>query len=163
MYLGLLNAPPAGVTMSAGLVDIAASYVSNDHHGAVQGGGSGNGYLKSPYDGTDNVTYASMNCTTCHGAHGSENIFNLRTRININGTQMSVGGWTGDTIGTAGGADPTTYTLPLAVDTDGDKAADAQGDHNWGAWCSFCHQMQSHGRGELDTCTSGHMHGAGKM
>ena len=99
-----------------------------------------------------------MNCTDCHGSHGSGNIFNLRTSINIGGTQMEVGGWLGDTIGedpaTPGVArsGQTVYTLPL---TGGE-----QQDHDWGAWCSFCHQHEAHGRDEDVACTSGHMHGS---
>jgi hypothetical protein len=157
------NSPPtnSGVVLT-GMVDISSSYVVNDHHGSVQGGGSGNGYLKPPYDGSDSVTYAPMNCTDCHGAHGSPNIFNLKSQITIGGTVMTVGGWTGDGVGEVIGDGPpgseqTVYYLPRM---DGRNAVDASGvqeDHQWGAWCSFCHQMQSHGRDETVTCTAGHM------
>jgi hypothetical protein len=108
-----------------------------------------------------NPAYAALNCTTCHGAHGTGSIFNLRESINVGGVQMTVGGWVGDTIG----EDPnnpgsprvgqTTYTLPLVTRDN------KQSDHYWGAWCSFCHQMESHGQAEDNACRSGHMHGAG--
>jgi hypothetical protein len=77
---------------------------------------------------------------------------------------MEVGGWTGDTIGgtwESGGATArsgeTEYFLPS------DPAIVEQGQQNnfnWGAWCSFCHQMESHNRAESTDCSSGHMHGA---
>ena len=75
---------------------------------------------------------------------------------------MEVGGWTGDTVGgtvASGGAvarqGETVYFLP--------DMGSGQNDHNWGAWCSFCHQMEAHGRDESVNCTSGHMHGGGKF
>jgi cytochrome c553 len=154
--------------MDAGMVNIASSYFANDHHGTVQGGGSGNGYLKPPYDGSDSVTYAAMNCTDCHGAHGSPNIFNLKAQITIGGTVMTVGGWAGDGVGEVigdgpPGAEQTVYYLPRMDGRNTNDASGVQEDHQWGAWCSFCHQMQSHGRDETVTCTAGHMHGDGKM
>jgi predicted CXXCH cytochrome family protein len=153
------NSPPPGVTIPGGMRDMNAAWFSNDQHGTGDGNGSGNGFLKPPYNsGTGEPgNFAALNCTTCHGAHGSGNIFNLRTSINVGGTQMTVGGWLGDTIGedplTPGVArqNQTVYELPLI--------GGQQQDHQWGAWCSFCHQIESHGRDEDVACTSGHMHG----
>ena len=48
----------------------------------------------------------------------------------------------------------TNYTLETA-------GGGTQDNMQWGAWCSFCHQHQSHGRDEDVKCTSGHMHGSG--
>lgn len=156
------GAPPTGVTLSANLTDIASFWLAGEQHGRADGNGSGNGFLKPPFNtGTgEPPNYAALNCTTCHGAHGSENIFNLKTSINIAGVDMTVGGWLGDTIG----EDPlnpgsprvgqTEYLLPSAI-----LPGNAQNDHNWGAWCSFCHQIESHGKDETTNCTSGHMHG----
>lgn len=158
------TSPLPGVTMSTSLLNIASTL--GDQHGTGTGGGSGNGYLKYPWNEagvTDdsNPAYAALNCTTCHGAHGTGSIFNLRESINVGGVQMTVGGWVGDTIG----EDPnnpgnprvgqTTYTLPLVTRDN------KQSDHYWGAWCSFCHNIQAHGRDEDVKCTNGHMHGSG--
>jgi hypothetical protein len=113
------GAPPAGVVMDAGMVDIATSYWSTgntgDHHGILQGGGSGNGFLKPPYDSSDTVTYSSMNCTDCHGAHGSPNIFNLKSQITIGGIVMTVGGWTGDSVGEVVGDGPRARNRPSTI------------------------------------------------
>jgi len=49
---------------------------------------------------------------------------------------------------------------------DGRNINDATGeqaDHYWGAWCSFCHQMESHGQAEDNKCRQGHMHGGGNF
>jgi hypothetical protein len=166
------NSPPAGVTMNTAdpLVDIASAWLSTtgDQHGRGSGGGSGNGFLKFPWnqagvEDDSSSPYAALNCTTCHGAHGSGNIHNLRTSINVAGEQLEVGGWAGDTIGEYPDAngDPsgtirsgqTVYTMPTEYD------GGVQADHRWGAWCSFCHNIQAHGRSESTSCTSGHMHG----
>jgi hypothetical protein len=159
------TSPLPGVTMSTSLINIATAN-AGDQHGAGTGGNSQNGYLKYPWNEagvTDdsNPAYAALNCTTCHGAHGTGNIFNLRESITVAGVQMTVGGWVGDTIG----EDPnnpgsprvgqTTYTLPLVG-----RQTQKQEDHQWGAWCSFCHQMQQHSRDEDVRCTNGHMHGS---
>jgi hypothetical protein len=137
----------ASMNSSRPLVDMAAAWAT-DQHGKNTCCSSGNGYLKYPWQPngtTSDVSgpYAALTCTTCHGAHGTGSIFNLRTSIKVAGVQMSTGGWSGDTIGTTVG---TTYVLPGT-------------DHNWGAWCSFCHQHQSHKKGLTTNCTGGHMHG----
>jgi hypothetical protein len=108
-----------------------------------------------------------MNCNTCHGAHGTGNIYNLRTSITVAGVQMSVGG-VGANAGIYDPArtpDATVYTLP-PLTSGGKKSVDTvngvQTDHYWGAWCSFCHKMNGHpGKVETDVCTGGHMHGGG--
>jgi len=163
------GSPPPGVTIPTGLLDIALAYRDKDHHGTVTGGGAGQGYLKYPWNTSGAtsdpaVPYASINCTQCHGAHGGENIFNLRESINVAGVQMQVGGWTGDSIGTpraSQNADPTTYLLPPMDGRNIDESIGAQVDHYWGAWCSFCHQMESHGQKEENSCRSGHQHNGG--
>ncbi|MBD3647632.1 MAG: cytochrome c3 family protein, partial [Pseudomonadales bacterium] len=150
------TAPP-GVTIPVDLVNMASAWDS-DQHGTGEGStGSrfGKGSLKFPYtDGTPTDPanpYAAMNCNTCHGAHGSGNIFNLRETISVAGTAMQVGGSAGSEFDTLSG---TIYYLP----TNGDRNQDA---HQWGAWCTFCHDMSAHaGVDETVTCTSGHMHGA---
>jgi hypothetical protein len=164
------NMLPPGVTMSSGMLDIASEYVSQDQHG----GGDGNtgsktskGGLKAPYvnasdDAANNdppSSYAAMNCSDCHGAHGTGSIFNLRESITIGGVVLTVGG--------GGGVNPgvldephyfgsATYSLPLI---DG-----AQKDHYWGAWCTFCHKADTHpDKDEAEACTNGHMHGGGSF
>ena len=144
---------PAGVTMSDGMINMAATYAS-DFHGDAFGGSGGNGFMKAPYQ--VDTAYAAMQCTTCHGAHGSDNIFNLRSSITVNGTVMETGGWSTGKSGDIGFVIETEYTLDTA-------GGGTQEDHLWGAWCSFCHQMESHGVAETKTCTGGHMHGGGKM
>jgi predicted CXXCH cytochrome family protein len=162
------NSPPPGVTMPTNaLIDIASVWLdaAGDAHGMGPGGSGGStakGGLKAPYvnaaadaiDDDPSNPYAAMNCTTCHGPHGSVNIFNLRSEIDVAGVQMTVGGF-----GPRGGIldEPhyfgsTTYTLPLI---DG-----AQTDHFWGAWCTFCHKMDSHPtKTETEICNGPHMHG----
>jgi cytochrome c553 len=158
------TSPLPGVTMSTGLRNIAIDW-ANDQHGQNTGGNSNNGYLKYPWNQNGvtsdaNGVYAALNCTTCHGAHGTGNIFNLRESISVGGVQMTVGGWLGDTIGedplTPGEArvNQTVYTLPFIG-----RQTQKQEDHQWGAWCSFCHQHEIHGRDEDVKCTNGHMHG----
>ena len=47
----------------------------------------------------------------------------------------------------------TTYTLPTIN-------SGAQQQLEYGAWCTFCHNMSSHaGVDETTTCQSGHQHG----
>jgi cytochrome c553 len=167
---GTGNMLPAGVTMSPGMIDIASEYVSQDQHG----GGEGNtgsktskGGLKAPYvnaadDAANNDppnNYAAMNCSDCHGAHGTGSIFNLRESITIGGVVLTVGG--------GGGVNPgvldephyngsSTYKLPLI--------GGVQTDHYWGAWCTFCHKMDGHpDKIETEACTNGHMHGGGSF
>jgi len=102
--------------------------------------------------------YAAMNCTTCHDAHGSGNIFNLRTSITVAGVPMQTGGWSGDTIG------PTLTTDYLMPDTDGNPGNGVQQEaFYWGAWCSFCHWMESHNRSETAACNTGHRHMGGNF
>ena len=163
---------PAGVTMPGTMIDIEYFYLdplaggNRDYHGAGDAGTAGNGFFKAPWVNQTTPTptvepsapYAALNCTLCHDAHSSTNIYNLRTSITIGDhAPQEVGGWTGDTIGTApgDGGDPTQYTLPLTSKTG------TQSDHDWGAWCSFCHQMEKHGVDEDKACRSGHMHGGG--
>ncbi len=151
---------PAGVTMSSGMVNLGTSY-SGKQHGTGEGSSgsrTGKGNLKVPwttqsdFDAGNDPTdpYAALNCTTCHGAHGSDNIFNLRSSITVAGVQMSVGGKDSDSefFGISG----TTYTLPVN--------GGSQNQQEYGAWCTFCHEMNAHaGVDETTTCQSGHQHG----
>ncbi len=150
--------------MTANMLNIATTYNIDDQHGVQEGGTggkTGKGGLKFPYvtaadDAADNDPsnpYAAMNCTTCHGAHGTGNIFNLRESINVAGVDMTVGGAVGF-LDEAAYAGSTTYTLPLI--------GGQQTDHYWGAWCTFCHKGDAHpGKTEADACTGAHMHGGG--
>ncbi len=155
------TAPP-GVTVPALMVNMADAWL-DDQHGQAEGSSgtrTGKGGLKAPYvnasdDAADNDAsqpYAAMNCTDCHGAHGSSNIFNLKSEITIAGVQLTVGGTT--TLNEAHYAGNTSYDLPLI--------GGVQTDHYWGAWCTFCHKVDTHpGKVEADACTGGHMHGGG--
>jgi hypothetical protein len=147
--------------MSTDLLQIggAGGTYESDFHGENFGGSGGNGFLKPPF--VVDTAYASLQCTTCHGAHGSDNIFNLRSSITVGAgtaseTIMETGGWSTGKAGDIGFKITTTYDL-------GDANGGVQEDHQWGAWCSFCHQMESHGLAETKTCTGGHIHGGGKM
>jgi hypothetical protein len=175
---------PAGVTMTANMTNIAFAYSadaanSQDVHGggaaAGQGGSTNKGGMKVPWvTAADAATnndptgaYAAMNCNTCHGAHGTGNIYNLRTSITVAGVQMSVGGVgaNASNYDPARTPDPTVYTLP-PLTGGGKKTLDpvngVQTDHYWGAWCTFCHKKDAHpGKVETDVCTNGHMHGGG--
>jgi hypothetical protein len=158
--------PSANVTMSTSLIDMAAAW-NNDQHGNKDGsiGGTiGKGNLKPPwntqaaYEAGDDPSqnYAALNCTTCHGAHGTGNIFNLRESITVAGTVMSTGCPGGEAWCSGSefaGITGTSYTLPVN--------GGSQNDHEWGAWCTFCHNMSAH-RGVTETtgCTSGHKHNA---
>jgi hypothetical protein len=150
---------PPGVTQSLDLLDIASSYMDNYHGAGVQAGygaTTNRGGMKQPWvtaseDTSNHDTsrpYAAMPCTICHGAHGSGNIFNLRTSINVAGTQMSTGGPYG---GGFDGIVGTTYLLP-------DQGA-GQESRYWGAWCTFCHKLSGHSYDEGQRCRSGHQHG----
>ena len=155
------TAPP-GVIIPGGMVNMADAWL-DDQHGVAEGtSGSrtGKGGLKAPYvtasdDAADNDAsqpYAAMNCSDCHGSHGSKNIFNLKSEITIAGVQLQVGGTT--TLNEAHYAGNTSYEFPLI--------GGEQVDHYWGAWCTFCHKVDAHpGKVELDACTGGHMHGGG--
>ena len=141
------------------LTNIATSFSGKQHGAGEAGTGSksGKGNLKAPWTtasdyaaGNDPVqAYAAMNCTTCHGPHGSDNIFNLRSSINVAGVQMQVGGEPGSQFETFSG---TTYTLPVN--------GTSQARFEWGAWCTFCHNMNAHaGVDETTSCNTGHTHG----
>ena len=139
---------------------------------AGQDGSTNKGGMKVPWvtsaaaaiDNDPSGDYSSMNCNTCHGAHGTGNIFNLRTSITVAGVQMSVGG-VGANAGIwdpARNPDPTVYTLPPINGRNVDPVNGFQNTHYWGAWCTFCHKMDGHpGKTEPDSCTNGHMHGGG--
>jgi hypothetical protein len=157
---------PPGVTMAANMINIATAYNGTDQHGSGDGETgtkTGKGGLKFPWvnstnDAADNdpdQNYAAMNCTTCHGAHGTGSIYNLRESITVAGEVMTVGG-VGGFLDEASYAGSTTYTLPTI-------GAD-QADHYWGAWCTFCHKGDGHpGKVEADSCTGAHMHGGGSF
>ncbi|MDH5737688.1 MAG: hypothetical protein OEZ23_05225, partial [Gammaproteobacteria bacterium] len=153
--------PPPGVTVPGNLTDIATSWAGSQHGAAEGSSGNriGKGNLKPPFTtaadyaaGNDpTAPYAALNCTTCHGPHGTGNIFNLRESITVAGVQMEIGGEAASEFPkpTFSG---TTYTLPVN--------GGSQNDHQYGAWCTFCHNQSAHaGVDETTTCTSGHMHG----
>jgi cytochrome c553 len=107
------------------------------------------------------ASYAALNCNTCHGAHGSGNIHNLRTSITVGGVVLQVGGVSNMPV-PARITDPAVYTLPPIDGRNVDVVTGVQTDHYWGAFCSFCHKMDAHpGKDEADSCTGGHMHGGG--
>jgi hypothetical protein len=157
---------PPGVSPTASMINIATAYNGTDQHGSGDGGtGSktSKGGLKAPWvnatnDAADNdpaQNYAAMNCTTCHGAHGTGSIYNLRESITVAGQVMTVGGVGGFTDEPAYFGS-STYTLPVIGSN--------QEDHYWGAWCSFCHKGDGHpGKVEADACTGAHMHGGGSF
>ena len=148
------------------MVNIATAYNGTDQHGSGDGSTgrqTSKGGLKFPFvnsanDGLDydpDQNYAAMNCTTCHGAHGTGSIFNLRESITVAGQVMTVGGAPGF-LDEAAYAGNSTYTLPVIGSN--------QEDHYWGAWCTFCHKGDSHpGKVEVDACTGAHMHGGGSF
>jgi len=166
------NSPPAGVTMSPNLVNLASAYRDADQHGRIVGNDGGNGEMKAPWNDSNADTetafpYASLPCALCHDGHGSDNIFHLKKSVTVRGIQMRVGG------GVGSGFEPpafskwgsTTYTLPcfnakgtlVACGT----AGSSQQDHKWAAWCTFCHTLRTHGQSEDATCRTGHRHGGG--
>jgi hypothetical protein len=154
---------PAGVVMSSGILDIASNY-GNEYHGAgaqsKYGADTNRGGMKRPWvteadfiAGLDPpAQHAPLQCTTCHGPHGSPNVYNLRESINIAGVQMEVGGegsgFTQSVLCPEGGCDFTTYSLPTQT-----------APRYWGAWCTFCHRLSGHSYGEGQQCRTGHMHG----
>jgi hypothetical protein len=153
---------PNGVTMPGGMIDMVASW-AGDQHGAHSDRATTKGWLKYPfgtapqslpnvdadYDGT--TPYSPMNCTTCHGAHGSENIFNLRSSITVAGVQMVTGTSHGTFEADAG---LTEYTFPI------DSRSGLPKQVGWGAWCSFCHDVNHDTKTGLG-CQGSHMHGGG--
>jgi predicted CXXCH cytochrome family protein len=158
----LVQDPPTRRTM----VNIADAYGTSDYHGAIAQAGFGTsinkGSMKQPWvtaadeaAGLDpTAPFAAMNCSTCHDAHGSANIFNLKSSINIGGMDLTVGG--DGNLNEAHYNGSTTYTLP--------EIGGTQDDHYWGAWCTFCHQMNAHpGKVETDSCQGPHMHGGGSF
>ena len=166
------------IQMTDQMLNIADTYggignTTQDVHGGAAASGQGSstnrGGMKIPwvtaaddalnYD--PSAAYAALNCTTCHGAHGTGSIFNLRTEIWVAGVKMSVGGVGNMPIPDRVSADPSVYTLPSLQPRRNDPIG--QYDHYWGAWCSFCHKMDGGHQNvdELDKCTSGHMHGGG--
>jgi predicted CXXCH cytochrome family protein len=162
--------PPADVAplIDANMIDVEAEYWSKDQHGSVAGNTGttiSKGYKKVPwvtqaqYDAGEEPSnpYAALQCTSCHDGHGSDNLYHLKTEINVGGTQMAVGGVSGGSWPPSWGQyGNTTYTLPLV--------GGVQQDHYWGAWCTFCHTLSSHPvQVEGDACQSGHMHGGGNF
>jgi predicted CXXCH cytochrome family protein len=149
---------PAGLTMPGTMLNIATSWATSQH-GAGSSRSTQKGWLKYPFtnapavpapaDFDDGTTpYAAMNCTSCHAAHGSENIYNLRSSINIAGIQMSVGATNAWELESG-----TTYNLPL------DSKTGLQESLGWGAWCTFCHDV-NHDTKDGFGCQSSHVHGA---
>ena len=149
---------PNGITMPA-MTNIAVTYATSQH-GAGSDRATTKGWLKYPFtdappvpapaeylDGT--TPYAALNCTTCHGPHGGENIYNLRSSITVAGVQMTTGGT--NAFETFRGL--TTYELPLGRNG-------TQENLGWGAWCSFCHDV-NHDTRDGTGCQSSHLHGAG--
>jgi predicted CXXCH cytochrome family protein len=157
----LLQNPPDGRN---NMINIADAYANDDVHGAQAasfGSSLNKGGMWQPWvtaadetAGLDpSAPYAAMNCNTCHDAHGSENIYNLRSSINVGGMDLEVGG--NGNLNEPHYNGSTTYILP---EIDG-----AQKDHYWGAWCTFCHKIDSGhaSKIETDSCQNGHMHGNG--
>jgi hypothetical protein len=170
------------------LLNLAETYNLSDQHGRLSGGSSASrGYMKQPwatqaeYDAqtqpaNGNRYFGALNCTICHGPHGSENIYNLRSSITVAGQQLTVGGkdafmdpalCTRQCNG-GDGSDidaelpefgSTTYNLPLNG-TNGQSGV--QEDMGFGAWCTFCHEP-SHGTSDGLACQSGHRHGGGNF
>lgn len=181
---------PAGVTMNTvnALEDIASAYTT-DQHGRAAGNGGGRGELKAPWHNVGGswseaelgAPYAALQCTTCHDSHGSDNLYHLKTSITVRGQVMWVGGQTGsgfdgvtpETIGSPFNAvsdyafGDTTYVLPCFNGSTQVKCSNVNGiqkEFAWGAFCTFCHDMDSHGQSEgNDSCSSGHKHTKGNF
>jgi hypothetical protein len=165
---------PAGVTMPGTMPNMADSYRLNDQHGRLEGRNSASrGYLKEPWasaadyaagsqPGGGSSTYAALNCTLCHGAHGSGNVFNLRTSITVNGQAMTVGGLEAftDPANCTRQCDDINNALPEFGSTE--YFLPVQENLAWGAWCTFCHEP-SHGAADGTGCQSGHLHGGGNF
>jgi len=156
------------------MLDIAGAWDGTDQHGTGAGsvgGSTAKGGLKFPYvtasddaaNADPTAAYAAMNCNTCHGSHGSGNIFNLLTSITVGGVVLEVGGVANVPVPSRI-TDPTVYDLPPMDGRNVNESSGAQKDHYWGAWCTFCHKMDAHpGKVEADSCTGGHMHGGGSF
>jgi hypothetical protein len=172
------GSPPAGITMDPNMINIASAYFNKDQHGnqdGATGSSISKGYKKVPwttqadYDSGKNPTdnYAAIQCTTCHDGHGSDNLFHLKTSIDVGGWPMKVGGKSGSEF--SGITPSTTYTLPCFDSGDNvvpcdDPSSQGQKDHRWGAWCTFCHEMSNHpGVTERSDCQGGHMHDGGNF
>jgi hypothetical protein len=170
------TAPP-GVTFPGApnaLLNMADTYRLDDQHGRLEGrSSSSRGYLKQPWSTLDDYnagsqpgggssTYAALNCTLCHGAHGSGNVFNLRTSITVNGQAMTVGGKEAfpDPATCTNKCDDINNSLPEFGSTT--YFLPVQENLSWGAWCTFCHEP-SHGAADGTGCQSGHLHGGGNF
>jgi hypothetical protein len=141
--------------MKTGVLNMAVAY-ETDQHGKNWGSGEGKGTLKPPWVQTigDDYSggYTALNCNICHGPHGSDNMYNLRTSITVAGSQMSVG----SILGNSGFSSfsGTTHII-------GQQENFTPADHNWGAWCTFCHELSGHNyNSETVGCTDAHKHGA---
>jgi hypothetical protein len=157
-----LNAGSGNGKMKAPWADVPAC---DDGSGA--GTTAGDGFCDIELSNS----YAALQCTTCHDGHGSDNIFHLRSSITVRGQVLNVGGGPGSgqeanpfTAASDHGAGDTSYLLPCF---DGNTQVSCtnpvgvQQDHKWGAWCSFCHDLQTHGQAEDNSCRTGHKHGGG--
>ena len=151
--------PPPGVVMPGTVQNIGLMWATNDQHGLPEGNDSSRGLLKAPFpthanrDGTSN---SAMNCSTCHGAHGSGNIYNLRTQVSVAGSPMQIGSsfWDATAIESSTPGQTfgdTSYVFPV-------NANGQQEMYGWGAWCTFCHEV-AHGSNNGLGCSSGHRHG----
>jgi hypothetical protein len=155
--------PPTGVVMDTTMLNIGYYYGSADRnldqHGIGFGGNSNRGTLKPPWTGGDAVTYSAVNCNVCHDSHGSQNIYNLRTSVSVEGTTMTIGSqfWDaakieettpGQTFG------DSSYVLPTPNGV--------QEQYGFGAWCTFCHEV-NHGSNDGTGCSPGHRHGGGNF
>jgi predicted CXXCH cytochrome family protein len=171
---------PAGVTMSANMENIAVDWFSGGAQHGAEPGNTGTklskGYKKVPWTSQANFDagrepdnpYAALPCTTCHDAHGSDNIFHLKTSITVAGIQMTTGALNGNFSNNPEVDGQTTYILPCTGGNgDPDCANNPGGSQDifhWGAWCSFCHTMSNHPAQQLtDSCNSGHKHGRGNF
>jgi hypothetical protein len=165
------EAPP-GVTLPPSvneMINIAEAYATNDQHGAQPGGDNlPRGWMKFPWatPEMDNpaspiqpASYAALNCTLCHGHHGSENIYNLKSSVTVAGEVMEVGAteaWENEQGRDPDGPgplppDPAVYFLP-GYDTN------SQEEFGWGAWCTFCHEVR-HDTNNGFGCSNAHRHG----
>ena len=75
---------------------------------------------------------------------------------------MEIGGVNNMPVPARSVGNETYYELPRTRETARNSGIFVQEDHYWGAWCSFCHKMDTHpGKVETDSCTGGHMHNGG--